>query len=73
MTPSRVALIMIAICGVAAWQVTVIPESAIQMAVGPVLVPAVIVGALTLFRVALARFRAPHADRKRVWQGSRAK
>jgi hypothetical protein len=51
MNPSRVALILLAICGVAAWQVTVIPESAIQMAVGPVLVPAVIVGALTLFSV----------------------
>jgi hypothetical protein len=51
MTPSRVALILIAICGVAAWQVTVIPESAIQMTVGPVLVPAVIVGALSVFSV----------------------
>jgi len=51
MNPRRVALILLAICGVAAWQVTVIPESAIQMAVGPVLVPAVIVGALTLFSV----------------------
>ena len=51
MTPLRVALILMAICGVAAWQVTIIPESAIQMAVGPTLVPAVIVGALTLFSV----------------------
>ena len=51
MTPLRVALILMAICGVAAWQVTIIPGSAIQMAVGPTLVPAVIVGALTLFSV----------------------
>jgi hypothetical protein len=51
MTPLRLALILMAICGVAAWQVTIIPESAIQMAVGPTLVPAVIVGALTLFSV----------------------
>ena len=51
MTPSRVALILLVVFAVAAWQVTLIPESAIQMAVGPVLVPAVIVGALTLFSV----------------------
>ena len=41
MTPLRVALLLAAVCAVAGWQVTLIPESAIQMAVGPVLVPAV--------------------------------
>ncbi|MFM8769638.1 MAG: tripartite tricarboxylate transporter TctB family protein [Rubrivivax sp.] len=48
MTPRRVALLLVLLCGVAAWQVLVIPESAIQMAVGPSLVPAVIVGLLGL-------------------------
>lgn len=48
MTPLRVALMLAAVCVVAAWQVTVIPESAIQMAVGPVLVPAVATAALAL-------------------------
>ncbi|MGA1326784.1 MAG: tripartite tricarboxylate transporter TctB family protein [Rubrivivax sp.] len=46
MTPLRVALLLAVVCAVAAWQVTVIPESAIQMAVGPVLVPAAVVAAL---------------------------
>ena len=64
MTPLRVALILMAICGVAAWQVTVIPESAIQMAVGPTLVPAVIVGALTVFSVlyGLSAWRGRQVD-----------
>jgi hypothetical protein len=64
MTPWRVALILMAICGVAAWQVTVIPESAIQMAVGPTLVPAVIVGALTVFSVlyGLSAWRGRQVD-----------
>ena len=47
MTPFRVSLVLAVICLVAAWQVTVIPESAIQMTVGPMLVPAVIVGLLS--------------------------
>jgi len=48
MTPLRVALILAALCGVAAWQVGVIPESLMQMAVGPRLVPAVVVGGLAV-------------------------
>jgi hypothetical protein len=51
MTPLRVALLLVALCGVAAWQVTVIPESLMQMTVGPVLAPGVIVAALSLFAV----------------------
>ena len=51
MTPVRVALILIAICCVAAWQVTVIPESLMQMTVGATLVPGVIVGGLALVSV----------------------
>ena len=48
MTPLRVALLLLAICGVAAWQVTVIPKSLMEMTVGPTVAPAVIVGALAL-------------------------
>ena len=35
MNPLRVALILAALCGVAAWQVGVIPESLMQMTLGP--------------------------------------
>lgn len=64
MTPFRVALILIAICGVAAWQVTVIPESLMQMTVGATLVPAVIVGGLALVSVlyGLSAWRGRQAD-----------
>ena len=48
MTPLRVALLLLAVCGVAAWQVTVIPASLMEMTVGATLAPAVIVGALAL-------------------------
>ena len=48
MTPWRLALLLLAVCGVAAWQLTVIPQSLMQMTVGPVLAPAAIVVALTL-------------------------
>jgi hypothetical protein len=51
MTPFRVALLLVALCGVAAWQVTVIPESLMQMTVGPVLAPGVIVAALSVLAV----------------------
>jgi NAD/NADP transhydrogenase beta subunit len=51
MTPAHVSLVLLVICIVAAWQVGVIPVSAIQMAVGPVLVPAGIVGLLSLAAV----------------------
>jgi hypothetical protein len=51
MTPLRLALLLLALCGVAAWQVTVIPQSLMQMAVGPTLAPAAIVIALTLVAV----------------------
>ena len=48
MTPVRLALLLLAVCGVAAWQLTVIPPSLMQMTVGPVLAPAAIVAALTV-------------------------
>ena len=51
MTPFRVALLLAALCGVATWQVSVIPVSMMQMTVGPVLAPGVIVAALSVFAV----------------------
>ena len=48
MTPFRIALLLAALCGVAAWQVSVIPESLMQMTVGPTLVPAVVVCGLAV-------------------------
>ena len=48
MTPLRLAFLLLALCGVAAWQLSVIPPSLMQMTVGPVLAPAAIVVALTL-------------------------
>ena len=51
MTPLRLALLLLAVCGVAAWQLTVIPQSLMQMTVGPVLAPAAIVAALSLTAV----------------------
>ena len=51
MTPFRLALLLATLCGVAAWQVTVIPQSMMQMTVGPVLAPGVIVATLSVFAV----------------------
>ena len=48
MTALRLAFLLMALCAVAAWQITVIPEPLMQMTVGPVLAPAAIVGALSL-------------------------
>ncbi len=64
MTPLRVALVLAALCGVAAWQVGVIPESLMQMTVGPTLVPAVVVGGLTVLTLlyGLSAWRGQQAD-----------
>ncbi len=64
MTPWRVSLVLIGICLLAIWQVTVIPESAIQMAIGPQWMPAVIVALLTLCCLAygLSAFRGHQVD-----------
>ncbi len=48
MTPLRLALLLLAVCGVAAWQLMVIPQSLMQMTVGPLLAPGAIVAGLTL-------------------------
>ena len=64
MNAFRVALLLIALCGVAAWQVTVIPESLMQMTVGPVLAPGVVVAALCVLAVlyGLSAWRGRQAD-----------
>ena len=48
MTPVRLALLLLAVFGVATWQLTVIPQSLMQMTVGPVVAPVAIVAALTV-------------------------
>ena len=48
MKPVHIALALAILFGVAAWQVAVIPESLMQMAVGPSLVPAAVVAGLGL-------------------------
>ena len=64
MTPLRLALWLLAVCGVAAWQLTVIPQSLMQMTVGPVLAPAAIVAGLTLVTVlyGLSAWRGRQVD-----------
>lgn len=54
MTPLILAGLLVAIAAVAAWQVTVIPESLMQMVVGPVLAPGVIVAGLGLLALLYA-------------------
>jgi len=67
LTPFRVALLLAALCAVAVWQAAVIPESAIQMAVGPSLVPAVIVGLLcvTTLLYGISAWRGRQVDESR--------
>ncbi|MEY4283736.1 MAG: hypothetical protein RL111_411 [Pseudomonadota bacterium] len=57
MTPFRLALALLALCIVAIWQVSLIPESLMQMAVGPTLVPKVVVAGLTVLAL-IYGFRA---------------
>lgn len=54
MTPLRVALALLLICALAAWQVSVIPRSLMEMAVGASLVPAAVVAGLSLASAAYA-------------------
>lgn len=51
MNPLIVAALLLVLCAVAAWQVTVIPTSMMEMAVGATLAPAVIVGAFSVVAV----------------------
>ena len=64
MTPLHVAVALVSLCGVAAWQVSLIPESLMQMTVGPTLVPAVVVGGLALLALiyGISAWRGQQAD-----------
>lgn len=64
MTPTRVGFLLISLCLIACWQVLNIPESAIQMAVGPALAPASIVGLLLClaFLYTLSAWRGRQVD-----------
>jgi hypothetical protein len=64
MTPLRVAAVLAAIGLVAAWQLTLIPESAIQMTVGARAVPTVVVGLIILLTIiyAVGAWRGKQVD-----------
>ncbi len=64
MSPLRIAIVLAILCGVAAWQVSVIPESLMQMTVGPTLVPAVVVGGLAVLALlyGISAWRGRQAD-----------
>ena len=64
MNPLRVAIVLAILCGVAAWQVSVIPESLMQMTVGPTLVPAVVVAGLAVLALlyVISAWRGRQAD-----------
>lgn len=64
MTPLHVALALASLCGVAAWQVSLIPESVMQMTVGPTLVPAVVVAGLAVLALfyGISAWRGHQAD-----------
>ena len=64
MIPLHVALALAVVCGVAAWQVTEIPESMMQMAVGPSMVPLVVVISLSLLALlyAISALRGRQVD-----------
>lgn len=67
MKPLHVAVLLAVVCGLAAWQVTVIPESAMQMTVGATLVPALVVAGLGLASLlyGLSAWRGHQADESR--------
>lgn len=64
MNPFRVAAVLAVIGLVAAWQLTVIPESAIQMTVGASAVPTAVVALLILLTLlyAISSWRGGQAD-----------
>ncbi len=64
MNPLRIAIVLAVLCGVAAWQVSVIPESLMQMTVGPTLVPAVVVSGLAVLTLlyGISAWRGRQAD-----------
>ena len=68
MTPLRLAVLLLAIAAAAIWQVTVIPQSLMQMTVGPVLAPAVVVGGLAVLALlyGVSAWRGRQVDESHV-------
>lgn len=64
MKPLHIAIALGLLCGIAAWQVALIPESMMQMTVGPSLVPTVVVAALALLALlyGLSAWRGHQTD-----------
>lgn len=64
MTPLRLAALLALICAVAAWQLTAIGQSAIEMAVGPSAVPKAVVALLALMTAvyAVSAWRGQQVD-----------
>lgn len=64
MTPTHVSLLLALVCLVAGWQVIRIPKSAIEMAVGPSLMPALIVAGLSIVSLlyGVSAYRGLQAD-----------
>jgi Tripartite tricarboxylate transporter TctB family len=64
MTPTRFGAILALICAVAAWQLSTIGESAIQMSVGASAVPRIVVAALALLTIlyTLSAWRGHQVD-----------
>ena len=80
MKPVHIAFALAILFGVAAWQVAVIPESLMQMAVGPSLVPAAVVTALgvlaLLYGISAVRGRQvdeSHAEDQSPLPGARTR
>ncbi len=64
MTPLRIAILLAALCGLAAWQVSVIPTSLMQMTVGASVVPAAVVAGLSVLALlyGISAWRGDQAD-----------
>lgn len=64
MKPWHLALVLALVCGVAAWQVTVISQSLMQMTVGPRLAPAAVVAGLSVLVLlfGVSAFRGQQVD-----------
>ena len=80
MRPLYIAIILTMLAAVGAWQVTLIPESPMQMTVGPSLVPGVVVAGLSvlavLYGISAARGRQvdeSHAEDQSPLPGANAR
>jgi hypothetical protein len=51
MNTKIVSGLLLALCAIGIWQVTIIPESTMYSEVGPILAPSVVIGALTILGI----------------------